>query len=162
MKNPSQPLARFRVLFVCTGNICRSPTAHAIFARDVGRAGLAAQVEVDSAGTSAWHDGEAADPRTVEVALRHGVDMRGMRARPFRAQDWQQFDLMLVAGYDHLAQLRRQKPADWPGELALMLTDAEVPDPYYGGEAGFEAVFALLEQASHGWLDKARAKLSAI
>lgn len=162
MKNKPLPSARFRVLFVCTGNICRSPTAHAIFARDVGRAGLAAQVEIDSAGTSAWHAGEAADPRTVTAALRHGVDMRTLRARPFRSQDWQLFDLILVAGYDHLAQLRRQMPSGWPGELALMLADAEVPDPYYGGEAGFDAVFALLERASRDWLDKARAQLSAI
>lgn len=162
MKNKVLPSARFRVLFVCTGNICRSPTAHAIFARDVGRAGLAAQIEVDSAGTSAWHAGETADPRTVAAALRHSVDMRALRARPFRPQDWQQFDLILVAGYDHLVQLRRQMPADWPGELALMLADAEVPDPYYGGEAGFDTVFALLEQASRGWLDKASAQLSAI
>ncbi|MDC7704566.1 low molecular weight protein-tyrosine-phosphatase [Vogesella indigofera] len=162
MTNKALPSARFRVLFVCTGNICRSPTAHAIFARDVGRAGLAAQIEVDSAGTSAWHAGEAADPRTVAAALRHGVDMSALRARPFRPQDWQQFDLILVAGYDHLAQLQRQMPADWPGELALMLADAEVPDPYYGGEAGFDAVFALLEQASRHWLDKARAQLPAI
>lgn len=162
MKNKPLSSTRFRVLFVCTGNICRSPTAHAIFARDVGRAGLAARVVVDSAGTSAWHAGETADPRTVAAALRHGVDMSALRARPFRPQDWQQFDLILVAGYDHLAQLRRQMPADWPGELALMLAEAEVPDPYYGGEAGFEAVFALLEQASRGWLDKARAQLSAI
>ncbi|MFD2449602.1 low molecular weight protein-tyrosine-phosphatase [Vogesella fluminis] len=162
MTNNAQPSARFRVLFVCTGNICRSPTAHAIFVRDVGRAGLAAQIVVDSAGTSAWHAGEAADPRTVAAALRHGVDMGALRARPFQPQDWRQFDLILVAGYDHLAQLRWQMPADWPGELALMLADAEVPDPYYSGEAGFDAVFTLLEQASRHWLDKARAQLPAI
>lgn len=153
------PRPVLRVLFLCTGNICRSPTAHAVFMRDVVAAGLSAKIEVDSAGTSAYHVGEMPDARTVAVALRHGVDMRRMRARQFSAQDWGAFDLILVAGRDHLLWLSRQMPAGWPGQLQLILDDEEVPDPYYGGDAGFEEVFARLESASQMWLARLRARL---
>ena len=148
------------ILLVCTGNICRSPTAHVLFQREIERLKLDAVFEVDSAGTSAYHVGEAADPRTQATAFRHGVDMSALRARQFCHEDWQHFDLILVADRQHEVLLRRQMPTGWVGELALVLGNVEVPDPYYGGEEGFEQVFFLLRQAAEAWLGRLASRLS--
>lgn len=150
----------YRILLVCTGNICRSPTAHALFQRELVWLGLDALLEVDSAGTSAYHVGEAPDQRTRGTALKHGVDMSALRARQFCHEDWRRFDLILVADRQHEVFLRRQMPPGWAGELALMLDNAEVPDPYYGGAEGFEQVFSLLAHAAAAHISKLADRLS--
>lgn len=141
-----------RVLFVCMGNICRSPTAHAVFREAVNRAGLAAHIEIDSAGTHAYHIGNPPDPRSTDTALGHGVDMTDLRARQVQAADFQRFDFLIAMDANNLALLRGACPESAQARLHLMLEWAsdwgtEVPDPYYGGDAGFEQVFEMLTEA---------------
>ncbi len=131
-----------KILFVCLGNICRSPLAEAAFAAAAREAGLA--VEVDSAGTGGWHVGEPPDPRAIAVARRHGADIAGQRGRQVDAADFRRFDLIFALDRDNLAALRRLAPADATAEVALLLdlvpgrAGEGVHDPYYGPDAGFE------------------------
>ncbi|MEE4659573.1 MAG: low molecular weight protein-tyrosine-phosphatase [Halieaceae bacterium] len=147
-----------RVLFVCLGNICRSPTAHAVFADQVAAAGLQQWVEVDSAGTGAWHVGEAPDARATAAALRRGYDLSSLRARQVQPADFARFDYVLAMDADNLANLQALAPPDFQGHLGLFLDFhprppvTEVPDPYYGGEDGFDRVLDLIEGASQGLL----------
>lgn len=147
-----------RVLFVCLGNICRSPTAHGVFERIVEDASLQAQIDVDSAGTGAWHRGHAPDRRAQQAAACRGYDLSGLRARQVCLEDFDRFDYLLAMDNDNLAELRAMRPASFQGELCLFLnfaedaSVAEVPDPYYGGAGGFEDVLDLVEQASRGLL----------
>ena len=149
-----------RVLFVCTGNICRSPTAEAVARRVFADAGLAAQVEFDSAGTQGYHVGEAPDPRTQNAAARRGYDLSPLRARRLEREDFHRFDLLLAMDRGHLAQMRRLCPAEFRERVDLFMTcapdagAAEVPDPYYGGESGFEFVLDLCEAAVAGLRDR--------
>lgn len=141
-----------RVLFVCLGNICRSPTAEGVLRHKLLEAGLAGRIEVDSAGTGDWHVGKAPDSRTREAALRRGYDLSSLRARQVVAADFQRFDLLLAMDQHNLAHLQRMQPQSDAAELDLFLRRYqlsldEVPDPYYGGEEGFEQVLDLLEQA---------------
>lgn len=132
------------VLFVCTGNICRSPTAEALFIRKVEEAGLSALFHIDSAGTHGYHVGEAPDHRTVATALARGVDMRRLRARKFDPADLEEFDYILAMDSGHYDIMARH--AKGRGKLSLFLEHPqEVPDPYYGGQKGFEDVFDLIE-----------------
>ncbi len=140
-----------RVLFVCLGNICRSPTAEGIFRQRLQRAGLAERVEVDSAGTGDWHVGKAPDARTLRVAARRGYDLSGLRARQVMAADFACFDLILAMDHDNLAHLGCLCPPEQAGRVDLFLRRYaldvdEVPDPYHGGEEGFERVLDLLER----------------
>lgn len=151
----------FRVLFVCTGNICRSPTAHAILRDMVRQRGLNDAVKVDSAGTTAYHVGESADARTITTASRHGVLMQDLRARQFVTDDWQA-DLILLAGAEHYRFLQKKMPGKWQGELAMILPDGDVPDPYYGGQAGFDEVFGLLQRACEQWLQYIERRLGQL
>ena len=148
------------ILFVCHGNICRSPTAEGIMRRQLARAGLAQAVRVDSAGTHGYHAGEAPDARSVQAAARRGYDLSGLRARRVEDADFSGFDLILAADASNLADLRRRCPAALQSRLHLMLEPLgggmEVPDPYYGGGKGFETVLDLLEQACAGWLSRLR------
>jgi protein-tyrosine phosphatase len=151
------------VLFVCLGNICRSPTAHAVFAQRVAAAGLAERIRVDSAGTGDWHAGEPPDARTQRHARARGYELGGLRARQVRAEDFRRFDVVLAMDRSNLAQLERMRPAAFRGELDLFLRHArsapetlEVPDPYYGGSGGFEAVLDLVEDAAEGLLEHLR------
>ena len=153
-----------RVLFVCWGNICRSPTAEAVMRRAVDQAGLAGRIEVDSAGTSAEHAGDRPDRRAVAEADRRGLDLRDQRARKVRPDDWHRFDLLLVAdGMVERALLRVAPDAEARTKVRRM-TDfgpdadlGEVPDPYYGGTDGFVEVYDLLERACHGLIEHLRA-----
>jgi protein-tyrosine phosphatase len=154
-----------RLLFICWGNICRSPTAEAVMRRMAEDAGLSGVVEIDSAGTSAEHLGAPPDRRATAEADRRGLDLRSQRARRTQPDDWERFDLLLVADEPVERALLRQAP---PGadlskvhRMTAFGPDAgvvdEVPDPYYGGEDGFELVYEVVERACGGLLDHVRA-----
>ena len=141
-----------RLLFVCTGNICRSPTAEAVMRSLVEDRGLADQVEVDSAGTTSYHAGQAPDRRATAAGARRGYELSG-RARRVTPADFAGFDLILALDDEHLHDLRRMAP---PGteHKVRRLADVEVPDPYYGGAQGFEDVLDLVEAACGDLLDQ--------
>lgn len=150
-----------RVLFVCLGNICRSPTAEAVFRQRVQQAGLGAQIEMDSAGTGDWHIGKAPDTRSQQFAADFGYELSGLRARQVAVEDFHRFDLILAMDKQNLDDLRAMQPADSPAQLALFLDyssaeESEVPDPYYGGDEGFLRVLRLVESASEGLLERLR------
>ncbi len=135
------------VLFVCTGNICRSPTAEAVFRHQVEEAGLEAHFRIDSAGTHGYHIGDPPDPRSIATALARGVDMRSLRARKVSANDFKEFDHIFAMDGGHFSHLRTM--ADQDGRLAMYLTaedHIDVPDPYYGGQKDFDLVYRLIEE----------------
>ncbi|MBF7731339.1 low molecular weight protein-tyrosine-phosphatase [Pseudomonas sp. N040] len=153
-----------RVLFVCLGNICRSPTAEGVLRHKLRAAGLEQWVRVDSAGTGDWHVGKAPDQRTRLAAQRRGYALEDLRARQVEPADFQHFDLILAMDRDNLADLQRLRPAGAPAALDLFLRRYqlavdEVPDPYHGGAAGFEQVLDLIEQACDGLLQEIRGRL---
>ncbi len=154
-----------KVLFVCTGNICRSPTAHGVFRDMVGAAGLAGRVEVDSAGTHAYHVGEPPDRRSTEAARRRGFELKDLRARALKKGDFAEFDLLLAMDRGHLEIMRRACPPELHERLALFLSFApqlgltDVPDPYYGAGDGFERVLDMIEAGSAGLLAHIRERL---
>ena len=149
----------YRVLFVCMGNICRSPIAEGVVRELAERARLSSLLEVDSAGTHNYHEGELPDQRARKVAARRGYDLSRLRARQVRDQDFIRFDRILAMDHQNLASLRRSCPPEYLSKLGLFLDYAndpswdEVPDPYYGGIEGFETVLDLCEQAGSGLLD---------
>lgn len=151
-----------RVLFVCMGNICRSPTAHGVFLKLLQDEGEDLAVEVDSAGTHGYHVGSRPDPRSMEAALRRGYDLGMVRARQVEAEDFERFDLVLAMDSDNFANLERIAPAAHRGKLKLFLEfgrefdERDVPDPYYGGGGGFERVLDLVEDAARGLLQHLR------
>lgn len=148
-----------RILFVCTGNICRSPTAEAVARYLIASNGLGESVEVDSAGTHDYHVGEAPDPRTVKAAARRGYDLSSLRARSLEEDDFQRFDIIVALDHSHLDSMHRRCPAVYRPKLVLLTDYARtpggrgVPDPYYGGEAGFDAVLDMCEDAVEGLLE---------
>jgi len=147
-----------RVLFVCLGNICRSPTAEAVFRDLVKREANGLHIDVDSAGTHAWHAGSAPDERAVAAAARRGIDMCGLRARTVTPQDFERFNLLLAMDEQVYCQLLEIAPPLHQDRVKLFLEYApelgrrEVPDPYGGGPAGFEEVLDLIEAATRGLL----------
>jgi len=149
-----------KVLFVCMGNICRSPTAHGVFLKIVDDKSLNKLIEVDSAGTHAHHVGEQPDPRAQAASLRRGIDLSPLRARQVKSSDFEYFDYILAMDRDNYSNLERICPAGYEHRLHLFLDysalfeEKEVPDPYYGGESGFEHVLDLVEDASRGLLDE--------
>lgn len=151
-----------RVLFVCMGNICRSPTAHGVFEALVRDKGLDELITVDSAGTHAYHVGEPPDRRSQEVALRRGLDLDYQRARKVVREDMEAFDYILAMDEANLEDLQQICPQTHREKLALFMSYAphygqlEVPDPYYGGEQGFDRVFDMVEEASKGLLEVIR------
>ncbi len=150
------------VLFVCMGNICRSPTAEGVFARKVQEAALTDRIRIDSAGTHAYHIGNPPDPRTRQVALRRGYDLSRLRARKVEPVDLERFDHVLAMDADNLAGLERLMTAGSRARVALFMDFApsygvsDVPDPYYGGESGFERVLDMVEIAAEGLLQSIR------
>lgn len=146
------------VLFVCLGNICRSPTAHGVFQQLLRRRGLERHIRVDSAGTGDWHIGHAPDARASAHAAQRGYDLSALRARQVRPADFAEFDYILAMDAENLRNLRALCPADSRAELALFLDYAdgaavrEVPDPYYGEADGFDRVLDLVENAAEGLL----------
>jgi len=146
------------------GNICRSPTAEGVLRTLVEREGLAAFFEIDSAGTHAYHIGEAPDARSSRAARRRGYDLSALRARRVNELDFAHFDCILAMDWDNLDTLRRACPTAHRHKLGLFLDYAanceeeEVPDPYYGGDAGFERVLDLVEDAARGLIAAMRAK----
>lgn len=154
-----------KILFVCLGNICRSPTADGIFRRLVSGANLDQKIIVDSAGTENWHTGKTPDSRTVAAASKRGYDLSVLRARQVRPSDFDEFDYILAMDKSNLADLERIKPPHFIGHLGLFLEFGErgdyreVPDPYYGENDGFELVLDLVEGAAQGLLNHVRQRL---
>lgn len=153
--------APIRFLFVCTGNICRSPTAHAIFRKLVSDRKLAESIEFDSAGTHAYHEGEGADPRSAKHGKRRGYDFSFHRARKVCSSDFHEFDWILAMDRSHLEILQELSVPEQRAKIALFLSAVpgcgidDMPDPYYGGDVGFETVLDLCEAGCKAWLDKA-------
>ena len=174
-----QPQAPFRVCFVCTGNICRSPMAESVFRARVAEDGLAGLVEVDSAGTGGWHEGDGADPRTVAVLRAAGYE-HDHTARQFQAAWFDRLDLVIALDSGHLRALRRLAPTARDAAKVRLLrsygaagatnssagsggtpADLDVPDPYYGDFTGFEECLEMVEEASDGLLEAVRSALTA-
>jgi protein-tyrosine phosphatase len=137
---------KLRVLMVCLGNICRSPTAEAVLRQRLFAQGLDEQVEVDSAGTGGWHVGEPPDPRAQRHALRRGYDLSPLRARRVEDADFDRFDLLLAMDEDNLAELQRLRPVGSGGDVRLFAA-TEIPDPYAGAAQGFDNVLDQVELA---------------
>ncbi|MEQ1526787.1 MAG: low molecular weight protein-tyrosine-phosphatase [Gallionella sp.] len=150
------------VLFVCMGNICRSPTAEAVFRQYVEHAGLAQFITTDSAGTHDYHIGEPPDLRAQHAALQRGYDMSDLRGRQVAQADFQHFDYVLAMDRANLVILQKLALPGSKAQTQLFLSyarqhsDAEVPDPYYGGSAGFERVLDMIEDAAEGLLQQIR------
>lgn len=158
-----------KILFVCLGNICRSPTAHAVFRHLVQQENLLDKIYIDSAGTGDWHVGKAPDGRAMSAAKKRGYNMEDLVARQVAHNDFQEFDFILAMDQDNLYNLQRiqkSQPSQYLGHLGLFLEFAdnartkEVPDPYYGGDNGFEQVLDLVEAASRGLLNHLQRKMA--
>ena len=149
----------FSLCFVCTGNICRSPTAEGIVRTKIAGGPLAGSVLTDSAGTHGYHIGEAPDPRSASAAARRGYPLHDLRVRKFERIDFARFDLVLAMDREHRTFLARLAQPSQAHKLKMMMTfsrrfgEIDVPDPYYGGTEGFEHVLDMLEDAADGLLE---------
>lgn len=158
----------YRVLFVCMGNICRSPAAEIVVRSLARKAGLSSSLEVDSAGTHAYHEGEAPDPRVRKAAAKRAYDLSGLRARRLAEEDFVRFDRILAMDRQNLAFIRRLCPPEAQGKLGLFMEFAEavreeeIPDPYYGGAEGFERVLDLCEAAGEGLIRAIKVEVSGL
>jgi protein-tyrosine phosphatase len=147
-----------RILFVCMGNICRSPTAEGVFAKLVKEAGLEHAIASDSAGTADYHVGEAPDPRACASAAQRGYDLKDLRARQVARGDFEKFDYVLAMDEQNLWELKRVCPPEFLPKLHMFTEYAsrgacDVPDPYYGGPQGFEAMYTILHRSCEGFLE---------
>lgn len=147
-----------KVLMVCLGNICRSPTAHGVFEKLVANNGLSEKIVVDSAGTANYHVGKNPDPRSIAAAARRGFDLSAQISRQVAARDFEEFDYILAMDTENLAKMQSKCPAEHQHKLKLLLCFSNgdrlsVPDPYYSGEDGFELVLDLVEHASQRFLN---------
>ncbi|HXG29468.1 MAG TPA: low molecular weight protein-tyrosine-phosphatase [Nevskiales bacterium] len=155
---PGNPAPLCSVLFVCMGNICRSPTAEGVFRELLREAGLLDRIRTDSAGTHAYHVGSPPDPRALQAAQRRGIDLSGLRARVVQREDFRRFDYVLAMDNENLSHLSRLQPKGTSARLSLLMAYApphyprEVPDPYYGGRHGFEMVLDMVEAGCRGLL----------
>ncbi len=159
-------MKKVKVLFVCMGNICRSPTAEGVFRKLVSDAGMGDVIEIDSAGTHAYHVGHEPDRRAQLAAQQRGIDLSELRARQVMLIDFESFDYILAMDTSNYEILLAQSPAHAKPKINLLMSFApsrkeqEVPDPYYGGQRGFEIVFDMIEDASNGLLDDIRKRLT--
>lgn len=161
-------IAEIKIVFVCLGNICRSPTAEAVMRNKLIKAGLFGRVAVDSAGTSGYHVGSGSDSRSQLAAAERDIDMSMIRSRQIMLRDYQEADYLLAMDRSNLDKLIRAKPADSKAEIKLLMEFAEkqsqwpdeVPDPYYGGEQGFENVLDMIEDACDGLLRQIQKRLA--
>jgi len=157
--------AKIGVLLVCTGNICRSPTAEGVMRHLARKRGLADHVRIESAGTHDYHVGEPPDPRTLEHASKRGYDLSAQRASQVRPEHFRTFDYILAMDRGHLRMLRAMAPQDAKAKVGLFLEASgrwkgeDVPDPYYGGVSGFEEVLDMVEEAAERWLDRIEAEI---
>ena len=148
-----------RILFVCMGNICRSPTAEGVTGKLLINNRLESFIKVDSAGTHGYHIGEPPEPRSCEAAMKRGIDLSGLRARKVVPEDFERFDLLLAMDHVNLALLKRSARPEHHAKLGLFMSYAsrfdtdDVPDPYYGGEQGFELVLDMAEDAARGLIE---------
>ncbi len=155
-------IATVHVLFVCMGNICRSPTAEGVFRKLVETQGLETDIAIDSAGTISYHVGEPPDNRAQEAARQRDIDLSTLRARQIISDDFHQFDYIIAMDDDNLRNIQTMDPGDGKAEVSLLMDFAPqaeervVPDPYYGGSNGFQRVLDLIEQASIGLLAQIR------
>jgi protein-tyrosine phosphatase len=155
-----------QILFVCMGNICRSPSALGVFQEKLSQANLKSVVVLDSCGTHGYHVGEKADYRAIEYAQKRSIDLSRHRARKIDPEDFYTFDLILAMDDRNLADLKEICPRDQLHKLRLMLAfathypETEVPDPYFGGSKGFEHVLDLLDDACNGLLDWVKTQLN--
>ncbi len=158
-------MSEIKVLFVCMGNICRSPTAQGVFESVVEEAGLGGRIRIDSAGTHAYHVGEQPDRRAMQAAAGRGIDLSGQRARRVQKSDFERFDYVLAMDSSNLDDLLSMCPRPYRDRVSLFLEFADkpvrldVPDPYYGGGKGFEEVLDLVEAGSRGLLESIRQQL---
>ncbi|PLP56832.1 low molecular weight phosphotyrosine protein phosphatase [Mesorhizobium loti] len=141
------------ILFVCLGNICRSPLAEGVFRDVLTTRGLEHRFRLDSAGTGGWHAGSAPDPRSIEIAARHGIDIAGQKARKVSPDDFSRFDLIFGMDRSNVADLKATAPQEARDRIHLFLEFAgergrEVPDPYYGGSEGFASIYRMIREAS--------------
>lgn len=156
-----------RILFVCMGNICRSPTAEGVFRRLAQQHAPQLPLEIDSAGTHDYHVGEAPDSRAVAAAARRGIDLRSLRAREVSDEDFERFDLILAMDRLNYVTLLERAPESSHERIRLFMDFAaaaeveDVPDPYYGGPLGFEQVLDLAEEAAAGLLDEVTRRMEA-
>jgi len=153
-----EPMRKTKVLFVCMGNICRSPTAEGVFRDKMRKTGMEKQIEIDSAGTHDYHAGSAPDVRAQKTAQEHGYDLSMLRGRQVSDQDFAVFDYVLAMDRDNLNNLLRRCPPQYKHKVKLYLAfsrrfpNLNVPDPYYGGNKGFKQVLEMVEDAADGLL----------
>jgi low molecular weight protein-tyrosine phosphatase len=151
-----------KILFVCMGNICRSPTAESVVRRAIREAGMDGSVQIDSAGTHGYHVGLPPDQRAQQAAASRGYDISTLRGRQVERADFEQFDLVLAMDQDNLRNLKRLCPARFQHKVRLLLSysrkypNLDVPDPYYGGNRGFEDVLDMVEDAAKGLIKAIR------
>jgi protein-tyrosine phosphatase len=164
--NPHLSTPSFSLLFLCMGNICRSPTAHGVFRDLVNARGLHQHIQIDSAGTHNYHPGSPPDARSQKHAIKRGYDLSDLRARQISDLDYEKYDLLLAMDWDNLALAQENCPPEHHRKLRR-LTEfckshqaAVVPDPYYGGDAGFEHVLDLIEDACEGLLEHVQQRLT--
>lgn len=147
-----------RVLFVCTGNICRSPTAEGVFRHLAAQAGHDGSIETDSVGLGGWHVGDPPDPRAIDAAAQRGIDISDLRARQLRLADFEEFDLLLAMDRGHYRDLVGRVPQRHAVKVRMFMAAARgdgapsVPDPYYGARAGFTEVLDMIEEGARAWL----------
>lgn len=157
---PAVRRSTVRVIFVCLGNICRSPLAEGLFRHHVAARGLEASFVIDSAGTGAWHAGEPPDPRMRAIARSRGISIDDQRARQFTVADLAAFDAILVMDQENLAAVRRLDRDGQAADKVALLRDHDpvarggVPDPYYGGDEGFEEVYRIVDRSTRALLDQ--------
>jgi protein-tyrosine phosphatase len=151
------------VLFVCMGNICRSPMVEGVFKTKIANSPLAQHFEIDSAGTGNWHEGNLPDPRAIKTMERHNIDITDQRSRPVRKSDYLKFDLILAMDHDNLDLLIANAPIKEQHKIHLFFEfaleqDTPIPDPYYGEGDGFETVYHMLDKGCSGLVEKLEAK----